>query len=64
MGYLPNRTARALATQQTGIVALAISHDRPELFADPFVAQVIVGVSAAREETDLHLLLCLATASR
>lgn len=64
MGYLPNRTARALATQQTGIVALAISHDQPELFADPFFAQVIVGVSAALEDTDLHLLLCLASSGR
>ncbi|MEU4625688.1 LacI family DNA-binding transcriptional regulator [Actinoplanes sp. NPDC023801] len=64
MGYLPNRTARALATRQTGIVALAISHDDPELFADPFFAQVIVGVSTALEETDLHLLLCLASSGR
>jgi DNA-binding LacI/PurR family transcriptional regulator len=64
MGYLPNRTARALATQQTGIVALAFSHDAPELFADPFFAQVIVGVSAALEETDLHLVLCLASSGR
>lgn len=64
LGYLPNRTARALATQQTGIVALAVSHDDPELFADPFFAQVIVGVSAALEETDLHLLLCLASSGR
>jgi DNA-binding LacI/PurR family transcriptional regulator len=64
MGYLPNRTARALATQQTGFVALAVSHDQPELFADPFFAQVIVGVSAALEDTDLHLLLCLASSGR
>ncbi|MCA2212120.1 LacI family DNA-binding transcriptional regulator [Jidongwangia harbinensis] len=64
LGYLPNRTARALATQQTGIVALAVSHDDPELFADPFFAQVIVGVSAALEDTDLHLLLCLASSGR
>lgn len=64
MGYLPNRTARALATQQTGIVALAVPHDDPELFADPFFTQVIVGVSAALEETDLHLLLCLASSGR
>ena len=64
MGYLPNRTARALATQQTGIVALAVSHDAPELFADPFFAQVIVGVSTALEDTDLHLVLCLASSGR
>ncbi|WP_433797733.1 LacI family DNA-binding transcriptional regulator [Actinoplanes sp. CA-252034] len=64
LGYRPNRTARALATRQTGIVALALSHDDPALFADPFFAQVIVGVSAALEETDLHLLLCLASSGR
>jgi DNA-binding LacI/PurR family transcriptional regulator len=64
LGYLPNRTARALATQQTGIVALAIFHDEPELFADPFFGQVIVGVSSALEDTELHLLLCLVSAGR
>jgi DNA-binding LacI/PurR family transcriptional regulator len=64
MGYRPNRTARALATRQTGIVALAVSHDDPGLFADPFFAQVIVGVSAGLEDTDLHLLLCLASSGR
>ncbi|MFI5933749.1 LacI family DNA-binding transcriptional regulator [Actinoplanes sp. NPDC051494] len=64
MGYRPNRTARALATRQTGFVALAISHDQPELFADPFFAQIIAGVSAALEDTDLHLLLCLASSGR
>ncbi|SDT14931.1 LacI family DNA-binding transcriptional regulator [Actinoplanes derwentensis] len=64
LGYRPNRTARALATRQTGIIALALSHDDPALFADPFFAQVIVGVSAALEDTDLHLLLCLASSGR
>lgn len=61
LGYVPNRTARALATQRAGAVVLAISGDDPEIFADPFFAQVIVGVSAALEESDLHLMLCLAT---
>jgi DNA-binding LacI/PurR family transcriptional regulator len=64
LGYRPNRTARALATRQTGIVALALSHDDPALFADPFFAQVIVGVSAVLEDTDMHLLLCLASSGR
>ncbi|GAA4244830.1 LacI family DNA-binding transcriptional regulator [Dactylosporangium darangshiense] len=64
LGYHPNRTARALATSRTDTVALAISGERPEIFADPFFAQVIVGVSEAIEETDLHLMLCLATSVR
>lgn len=61
LGYMPNRTARALATRQVGAVVLAITGDGPEIFGDPFFAQVIVGISAALEETDLHLMLCLAT---
>jgi DNA-binding LacI/PurR family transcriptional regulator len=61
LGFTPNRSARALATRQTGVVVLAVSGDGPEVFADPFFAQVIVGASAALEKTDLHLMLSLAT---
>ncbi|UQU66900.1 LacI family transcriptional regulator [Couchioplanes caeruleus] len=61
LGYTPNRTARALATRQTGVVVLAVSGEGPEVFADPFFAQVIAGASAALEKTDLHLVLSLAT---
>ena len=60
LGYVPNPTARALATQQSGAVVLAISHHDSELFADPFYAQIIAGVSAALERTDLLLMLALA----
>jgi DNA-binding LacI/PurR family transcriptional regulator len=64
LGYTPSRAAQALATQKTGVVTLAISGDDPAIFADPFFAQVIVGISAALDETDLHLLLCLAASGR
>lgn len=64
LGYVPNPTARALATQRAGAVILAVSHDDPALFADPFFGQVIVGVSAALETTDLVLMLALASSSR
>lgn len=60
LGYVPNPTARALATQQSGAVVLAVSHHDPELFADPFYAQILAGVCAALERTDLVLLLELA----
>jgi DNA-binding LacI/PurR family transcriptional regulator len=60
LGYVPNPTARALATQQSGAVVLAVSHHDSELFADPFYAHVIAGVSAALERTDLVLMLALA----
>ncbi len=64
LGYVPNRSARALVTQQTGIVVLAISGGDPQTFADPFYAQVIVGVTQALEDTDLHLMLSLVTSGR
>ncbi|MFF0725998.1 LacI family DNA-binding transcriptional regulator [Streptomyces sp. NPDC004134] len=64
LDYVPNTTARALATRQRGAVALVISGEAPSIFADPFFARVIVGASAALEEADLHLMLCLAASDR
>jgi DNA-binding LacI/PurR family transcriptional regulator len=64
LGYVPNPTARALATRQTGAAALVVSGEDPSIFADPFFAQVIVGASAALEEADLYLMLCLAASDR
>ncbi|MEV0284987.1 MULTISPECIES: LacI family DNA-binding transcriptional regulator [unclassified Kribbella] len=64
LGYVPNATARALATQQVGAVVLAISSDNPQVFADPFFAEVVVGVNSVLEETELELMLLLATSTR
>ncbi|GGW76605.1 LacI family DNA-binding transcriptional regulator [Streptomyces caelestis] len=64
LGYVPNPTARALATRHTGAAALVVSGEDPSIFADPFFAQVIVGASTALEEADLHLTLCLAASDR
>lgn len=64
LGYVPNRTARALVTQRAGAVVLAISLSDPAIFADPFFAQIMVGVTAGLEETDLHLMLSLAASPR
>ncbi|MDK1344619.1 LacI family DNA-binding transcriptional regulator [Streptomyces sp. 378] len=64
LDYVPNPTARALATRQTGAAALVVSGEDPSIFADPFFAQVIVGASQALEEAELHLMLCLAASDR
>ncbi|MFF9111993.1 LacI family DNA-binding transcriptional regulator [Streptomyces sp. NPDC014805] len=64
LGYVPNPAARALATRHTGAAALVVSGEDPAIFADPFFGQVIVGASAALEEADLHLMLCLAASER
>ena len=60
LGYVPNPTARALARNQVGAVVLALSSDEPGLFADPFFAEVTVGVGAALEQTEFELILLLA----
>ncbi|MDX8048558.1 LacI family DNA-binding transcriptional regulator [Lentzea sp. BCCO 10_0798] len=64
LGYVPNTAARSLATQRRGAVVLAISSDDPALFANLFFAEVITGVNAVIEETDLQLMLVLAASER
>ena len=64
LGYVPNVAARSLASQRRGAVVLAISSDDPALFANLFFAEVISGVNAVIEETDLELLLILAASER
>lgn len=64
LGYVPNVAARSLATQRRGAVVLAISSDDPALFANLFFAEVISGVNAVMEETELELLLVLAASER
>lgn len=64
LDFVPNPSAQALATRRVGAVVLAVSSDEPGLFADPFFAEVIVGVSAALEQTELELILLLANTPR
>ncbi|SEG96001.1 DNA-binding transcriptional regulator, LacI/PurR family [Nonomuraea solani] len=64
LSYVPNVAARSLATQRSGAVVLAVSSDDQALFTNPFFAEVIVGVNAVLEETDLELLLILAASER
>ncbi|GAA3091777.1 DNA-binding LacI/PurR family transcriptional regulator [Kribbella aluminosa] len=64
LGYVPNATARALASRQSGSVVLAVSAEDPAVFADQFVAEVVVGILSVLEETDLELTLVTATSSR
>ncbi|MBP2478864.1 DNA-binding LacI/PurR family transcriptional regulator [Crossiella equi] len=64
LGYVPNTAARSLATRRRGAVVLAISSDDPAVFANQFFAEVVTGVNAVLEETDLQLLLVLAASER
>lgn len=64
LGYVPNTAARSLAAKRPGAIMLAISSEDPALFANLFFAEVVTGVNAVLEETDLQLLLVLAASPR
>lgn len=59
LGYVPNRTARALAVGHTDAVALVVPESQMRLFAEPYFAGILRGVSAALADADLQLLLTL-----
>ena len=63
LGYVPNATARALATSKAGSVVLAVSEEDPAFFGDPFFSQVIVGVATALEKAEIDLTLMLASSA-
>ncbi|WP_285695210.1 LacI family DNA-binding transcriptional regulator [Actinomadura sp. NBRC 104412] len=60
LGYVPNRAARTLVTRRTDTVALVVSESEQRLFAEPFFAGIIRGISPELHDTGLQLLLALA----
>ncbi|GAA1776059.1 MULTISPECIES: LacI family DNA-binding transcriptional regulator [Streptomonospora] len=57
LGYVPNHAARTLVTRRTDTVALVVPEPNDRLFAQPFFAHIVRGVSATLNERDLQLLL-------
>ncbi|MER5454329.1 LacI family DNA-binding transcriptional regulator [Micromonospora sp. NPDC002389] len=60
LGYVPNRAARALVTQRTDSVALVVSESGERIFAEPFFAGIVRGISSVLLETPLQLWLAMA----
>lgn len=60
LGYSPNQAARTLVTRRTDTIALVVSEPRDRLFADPFFADIIRGVSSVLHERDFQLMLTTA----
>lgn len=59
LGFTPNRAARALATSQTGSIALVISEPDDKFLSDPFLLGVLRGVSGALSGTETQLVLLI-----
>ena len=56
----PNRAARALVTQRTDSVALVVSESEERVFAEPFFAGIVRGISSGLLETPMQLWLAMA----
>ena len=45
LGYVPNRAARMLVSRQSHAIALVGPEDMTRLFADPYLASIVVGIN-------------------
>ncbi|WP_055488244.1 LacI family DNA-binding transcriptional regulator [Streptomyces sp. WMMB 322] len=59
LGYVPNNAARTLVTRRTGAVAVVIAEPESRVFADPFFAQQLRGISRELSEYDTQLVLMM-----
>ncbi|MGH9211546.1 MAG: LacI family DNA-binding transcriptional regulator [Acidimicrobiales bacterium] len=63
LDYVPNRAARSLVTRRTDSIALVVSESEDRLFAEPFFAGVVRGVSAEIADTSTQLWLTMVNSS-
>lgn len=59
LGYVPNNAARTLVTRRTGAIAVVIAEPESRVFADPFFAQQLRGISRELAKCDTQLLLMM-----
>lgn len=59
LGYVPNRAARSLVTRRTNSIMVVVAEPEDRLFADPFFAGVVRGISGVLNPRDLQLVLML-----
>jgi DNA-binding LacI/PurR family transcriptional regulator len=64
LGYTPNRAARSLVTRRTDAIALVVCEPETRLFAEPFFAAVVRGMSVAAADADKSLVLLVAQDER
>lgn len=57
LGYVRNRAARAARPRQAGSIALVVAEENVKVFADPFFARILWGVSKELASADLQLVL-------
>ena len=60
LGYVPNRAARSLVSQQSQAIALVAPEDVNRFFGDLFFAEIVAGIDARLENSDYVLNLMIA----
>jgi DNA-binding LacI/PurR family transcriptional regulator len=64
LGYVPNRAARNLATSRSDSIGVVISESMDQLVNDPFIVQLLFGITAGLSETEFQLVLIMASNER
>lgn len=59
LGYVPSRAARSLVTRRTDSIALVIPEPGDRLFAEPYFAGIVRGISQALADTSLQMWLSM-----
>ncbi|MFV0287202.1 MAG: LacI family DNA-binding transcriptional regulator [Demequina sp.] len=60
LGYVPNRAARSLASQQSHAIALVVPEDTTRFFGDVYFASIVAGINDRLEQSDYVLTLMVA----
>ena len=64
LGYVPNRAARNLATSRSDSIGVVISEPMSQWGSDPFIAQLLFGMAEGLSETEIQLILIMASTQR
>lgn len=61
LGYVPNRAARSLASQQSHAIALVAPEDVARFFGDVYFASIVAGIHGRLDQSDYVLNLMVAS---
>ncbi len=61
LGYVPNRAARSLASQQSHAIALVVPEDITRFLGDVYFASIVGGITSRLEQSDYVLSLMIAS---
>ncbi len=61
LGYVPNASARSLATGRSNTLAMVVPEPDGRVFSDPFFGLAVAGINAGLSGTDMQLVMVFAS---